>query len=313
MTKVYDIIAFADTCVDLILRDDDIAPRFGQVEKLVADYELVMGGSCCIFATQAAKLGLQVALLGSVGDDVFGRLILDTLKSAGVDTRHMLVDKKLRTGVTVHMVQGDDRAMLTYPGSSNALTAAEVSAELLSMARHLHYGSLFLQAGLFPHWIDLLKRAKGLGLTVSLDTNWDPSAAWNINIDEALPLVDVLLPNEQEAMRLSDVSSLAEATESLRKKAPVLAVKRGSEGASVWTSDLEARQTVIAADAGGDGIGAGDSFDAGFLAGWLNGLGAQDCLSIACQCGRAVAGQVGGIKGQPTRSDIQELTALERG
>ncbi|MCY4070435.1 MAG: PfkB family carbohydrate kinase [Chloroflexi bacterium] len=312
MTKTYDIIAFADTCVDLILRDDDVAPRFGQVEKTVAEYDLVMGGSCCIFATQAAKLGLKVALLGHVGADAFGELILDTLSSAGVDTRHLQVDKDLRTGLTVHMVQGDDRAMLTYPGSSNALTAADICDDALAGARHLHYGSLFLQTGLLPDCIEILGRAKRLGLTISLDTNWDPAEAWDIDLEEALTSVDVLLPNEQEAKNLCGVSSLAEAAQYLRGRVPVLVVKRGVEGASAWTKAMEAVGTVEEADAGGDGIGAGDSFDAGFLTGWLNGLAIRDCLSVACRCGRAVAGGIGGVKGQPYRADLPELPALEQ-
>ncbi|MCY4018778.1 MAG: carbohydrate kinase family protein [Chloroflexi bacterium] len=310
MSKTYDIIAFADTCVDLILRDDDVAPRFGQVEKTVAEYDLVMGGSCCIFATQAAKLGLRVALLGTVGDDAYGELILDTLSSAGVDTQHMRVDKDLRTGLTVHMVQGDDRAMLTYPGSSTALTAADICDDMLAGARHLHYGSLFLQTGLLPDCIAILRRAKGLGLTVSLDTNWDPAKSWDIDLEGALTSTDVLLPNEQEANNLCGVASLAGAVQYLRQRVPVLVVKRGVEGASAWTKGMETARTVAAADAGGDGIGAGDSFDAGFLAGWLDGLAIQDCLSIACRCGRAVASKIGGVAGQPYRSDLSELPAL---
>ena len=169
-SKPYDIIVFGDTCVDLILRDDDVVPQFGQVEKTVAGYDLVMGGSCCIFAAQAAKLGMSVAILGRVGADYFGKLIVDTLALAGVDTRFIEVDGDLRTGITVHLVQGDDRAMLPHMGSLNTLTVDDVTDEVLSSARHLHYGSLYLQTGLLPGWVDILERAKHLGLTVSLDT-----------------------------------------------------------------------------------------------------------------------------------------------
>ena len=307
MTKTYDIIAFADTCVDLVLRDDDVVPCFGQVEKTVADYDLVMGGSCCIFAAQAAKLGLRVALLGAVGADTFGELILDTLSSAGVDTRYMRVDKELRTGLTAHLTQGDDRAMLTYPGSAKALTAADIGDDMLARARHLHYGSLFLQTGLLPDCIDIMQRAKGLGLTVSLDTNWDPAEAWDIDLEAALSSVDVLLPNEQEAKHLCGGDSLTEAMRLLRQRVPFLVVKRGLDGASAWAEGIESVQTVDKAAAGGDGIGAGDSFDAGFLAGWLEGLALPDCLSIACQCGRAVASRIGGVAGQLYRADLPEL------
>ncbi len=312
MTKTYDIIAFADSCVDLILRDDDIAPRFGQVEKTIADYDLVMGGSCCIFAAQAAKLGLRVALLGAVGADAFGELMLETLSLAGVDTRYMRVDKKLRTGLTAHLVQAEDRAMLTYPGSINALTASDIRDDMLARASHLHYGSLFLQTGLLPDSIKILGRAKKLGLTISLDTNWDPADAWDIDLEQTLRAVDVLLPNEQEAQRLCGRASLSAAARYLRQRVDILAIKRGAEGASAWSQGIEAVQPVALAAAGGDGIGAGDSFDAGFLAGWLDGLPLADCLSIACQCGRAVASRRGGTAGQLVRAQLSELPARAR-
>jgi sugar/nucleoside kinase (ribokinase family) len=306
-SKSYDIIVFGDTCVDLILRDDDVRPHFGQVEKTVAGYDLVMGGSCCIFATQAAKLGLRVAILGRVGDDYFGKLIVDTLDAAGVDTRYIEVDGDLRTGITVHLVQDDDRAMLTHMGSLNTLTVDDVSDEFLASARHLHYGSLYLQTGLLPHWIDILERAKRLGLTVSLDTNWDPDERWDHDLERAYPFIDVLLPNEQEALFLSGEASYGEAIANLRRRVPLLVVKRDIAGAVAWQGEQEFAQSVFEASEGGDGIGAGDSFDAGFLAGWLHALPLASCLAIACECGRGVAGAVGGFAGQPYQSDMEAL------
>ncbi|MCY3833509.1 MAG: PfkB family carbohydrate kinase [Chloroflexi bacterium] len=306
-SRPYDIIVFGDTCVDLILRDEDVAPQFGQVEKTVAGYDLVMGGSCCIFAAQAAKLGLRVAILGRVGEDYFGKLIVDALADAGVDTRYIEARADLRTGITVHLVQGDDRAMLTHMGSLNALTADDVTDEILQSARHLHYGSLYLQTGLLPDWIDILARAKRLRLTVSLDTNWDPGERWDHDLDRAFPLVDVLLPNEQEALRLSGAATYAEAIAVLRRRVPLLVVKRDIAGAVAWQGEEEFAQSVFEASDGGDGIGAGDSFDAGFLAGWLHGMPLASCLSLACECGRSVAGGIGGLAGQPLQAEIAAL------
>ncbi len=305
--KPYDIVVFGDTCVDLILSDKDIKPQFGQAEKIVSGYELEMGGSCCIFAAQAAKLGLSVRLLGRVGDDSYGRLIIDTLRSAGVDTESVIVDSTLKTGITVHLAQDDDRAMLTYPGSLNALTAADATDEILASARHLHYGSLYLQTGLLPRWIEILERAKRLGLSVSLDTNWDPQEEWDQGFLRALNYIDVLLPNEQEAQHLSGRSDLPSAISFLREQVPLLVVKQAEAGAFAWLRGRRARQAVMPAESGGDGVGAGDSFDAGFLAGWLSDLPLETCLAIACQCGRAVASGRGGLRSQLWRSDIAAL------
>ena len=311
MPKRYDIITFGDACVDLILRGGDVAPRFGQAEKIVAEYDLAMGGSCCIFAAQAAKLGLKTALLGRVGGDAFGHLILDELQSAGVETRFVTVDRNLKTGLTVHLAQGDDRAMLTHLGALNTLTPDDVTDEFLASAAHLHYGSLYLHTGLLPHWIQILARAKRRGLSVSLDTNWDPSESWHTDLAAASPHLDILLPNEQEAIHLSRQNDLEAAMQTLRRLVPILAVKLGADGAAAFHGEAEYAQSVQAADVGGDGIGAGDSFDAGFVAGWLDGLPIESCLSIACQCGRAVAGRVGGTAGQLPRHAIPELRAAD--
>jgi sugar/nucleoside kinase (ribokinase family) len=299
--RPYDIITFGDLCVDLIMAGGDIVPRFGQAEQLVDDYTLEMGGSCSLFACQAAKLGLKVGILGRVGDDDYGRLIVRRLDESGVDTRHVLVDPTLKTGLGVALCTDDDRAILTYMGSINALGPGDVSDAFLASARHLHYGSFFLHTGLLPHAPDLLRRARALGLTVSLDTNWDPDERWDSTLAEALPLVDVMMPNEQEALHISGKADLIGAVAHLIGLGiPIVAVKRGADGAEVYSGEEAHRCAVEPAEPGGDSVGAGDSFDAGFLTGWLRGLPLARCLAIACACGRSVASAAGGLLGQPT-------------
>ena len=301
----YDVVTFGDLCVDLIMAGGDIVPRFGQVEQLVDTYELEMGGSCSIFACQAAKLGLRVAILGLVGDDSFGRLILQRLEGCGVDTRYVRVDPTLKTGLGLALCREHDRAILTYMGSIDALTPADVTDAVLASARHLHYGSFFLHTGLKLHAPAIVRRARALGLSISLDTNWDPAEAWNTTLGEVLPMVDVFLPNEQEALYIAGRDSLGKAVTALRDRGvKLLVVKRGAQGAEAFTSDAHIACSVLPADEGGDGIGAGDSFDAGFLAGWLRGWGVERSLELACLCGRGVAGKVGGLAGQPIWDEV---------
>jgi sugar/nucleoside kinase (ribokinase family) len=301
------VITFGDLCVDLIMSGGDIVPRFGQAEQLVDDYALEMGGSCSIFACQAAKLGLRVAILGRVGDDEFGRLIIERLQGCGVDARYVAVDPALRTGLGVALCQGDDRAILTYLGSIRALEPEDVTDEFLASARHLHHGSFFLHTGLRPAIPAIFRRARALGLSTSLDTNWDPDERWNSTLAETLTLTDLFLPNEQEALQVSHQDSLQTAVAWLRDQGIALvAVKEGAGGARLVSDQGIHRCSLPPAEPGGDSVGAGDSFDAGFLAGWLRGLSLERCLEIACQCGRSVAGAVGGLAGQPTWEMIVE-------
>ena len=306
--RPYDIIAFADTCVDILMTGADVVPRFGQVEKLVDDYAVQMGGSCCIFACQAARLGLRVALLGRVGDDDFGRLTLRCLNECGVDTRHMVVDPALKTGMGIALCQEDDRAILTYLGSACAVERGDISDAFLASARHMHYGSFFLHTRLRPHAPDIFRRAKALGLTISLDTNWDPEERWNSALPEVLPLTDILMPNEPEVCHIAGCSVLEEAIACLcQRGVSIVTLKLGAGGARVYDGKSIHECTIAPAEAGGDSVGAGDSFDAGFLAGWLRGMSIDRCLEIACLCGRSVAGAVGGVAGQPDWETVSRL------
>jgi sugar/nucleoside kinase (ribokinase family) len=303
-SRKYDIITFGDLCVDLIVTGEDVVPEFGQVEKLVGEYELEMGGSCAIFACQAARLGLRVGILGRVGDDEFGHLVLRRLNESGVDTGHILVDPSLKTGLGIALCKDDDRAILTYMGSICALRPHDVSDAFLASARHMHYGSFFLHTGLVAHAPDIFRRARALGLSTSLDTNWDPEESWDTTLADLLPLTDILMPNEQEVRFISGREDLDAAVAWIQKRGiPIVTLKLGTQGARIYAAQ-EYFECAVEEATSGDSVGAGDSFDAGFLGGWLRGLPLERCLDIACQCGRSVASAMGGLAGQPIWEEV---------
>ena len=190
-------------CVDLVVDLGRTEPQFGQAEQWIPDYTLEMGGSACIFACQAAKLGLRVAVVGRVGDDAFGRLSLERLGESGVDTRHVQVEPDLKTGLGLALCRATgDRAILTYAGSINAVYPDDLTDDLLRRARHLHYCSYYLQTNLLSAVPAIFRRPRALGLTISLDSNWDPEGRWEGGLAEALALSDLFLPNEQEALAI---------------------------------------------------------------------------------------------------------------
>jgi sugar/nucleoside kinase (ribokinase family) len=315
MEKIYEIITFGDPCVDLIMSGGDIVPRFGQVEQLVGDYTLEMGGSTCIFACQAARLGLRTSILGKVGADGFGALILQRMQESGVDTQHIVIEPNSKTGLGIALCKDNDRAILTYLGLLNALTPDDVAENFLASARHLHHGSFFLLDKLQPGIPKILHKARSMGLTTSLDTNWDPSESWSSNLEETLACTDIFMPNRQELENITHKSDLREGIRTIHAKGVhLVAVKLGENGACVSDGN-QLFQCAVTPVFGGDSVGAGDCFDAGFLAGWLKGLSLPECLRIACGCGRAVAGAVGGLAGQTgwdeLMSKINDLTVTQ--
>ncbi len=303
--KKHDVITAMDVCADIILYGD-VVPRFAQEEQILSSYEIMMGGSAPIFACQCAKLGLKTAGIGVVGKDSFGDMFLNALSGAGVSTEYVRVGDE-KTGVTFALCQRDDRAMLTYPGTIEAVTPDAFSNEVLASARHLHIASYFLMPKLRDVYADVAKRARALGLTVSVDTNWDPACEWR-GVKELLEHCDVFLPNEAEIMAITGKSDVESALKAARGLVPHVALKLGEKGAVYAGLMGEERQNAFKVDAV-DAIGAGDSFDGGFVWAFLRGMGAADCLRAGCAAGSM---SVRGAGGTASQARMDELVSLCR-
>jgi len=300
--KPYDILVAGEINPDLIL-SGDVAPAFDQTEKLVDSAVLTIGSSSAIFACGAARLGLKVAFIGVCGDDIFGRFMLGELQKRGVDISHLIVRQDGQTGLSVILNRGMDRAILTHLGLMASLHASDIPETLLQEARHLHVASYFLQTSLQPHLPDLFQRARALGLTTSLDTNYDPSESWT-GFDELLSVTNVFLPNEKEALSLSAEEDIHKAADRLGCKVETLGIKLGSAGALGVHAVEKARVSSIPVKVV-DTVGAGDSFDAGFLYGYLNKWSLEKSLQLGCICGGLSTQRAGGTDGQPTLEEAR--------
>lgn len=304
---MFDVLVAGEINPDLILFGD-VEPAFGQVEKLVDSAALVIGSSSAIFACGAARLGLKVAFIGKCGDDVFGRFMLDEMQRCQLHVGNVIVVPGQATGMSVILNRGVDRAILTYPGLMPALSAEDVTDDLLHQARHLHVASYFLQTSLQPGLPGLFRRAHELGLTTSLDTNYDPSERW-LGFDELLGETDILLPNEAEACSLAGTDSVDLAARRLAGRVGTLAVKLGARGALGISKGNQEEAASIALQVV-DTVGAGDSFDAGFIYGYLQGWGLGKTLRAATICGALSTRSAGGTAAQAVLAEV--LTLLDQ-
>ena len=303
--RPFDILTIGEINVDLIL-GQDARPVFGQFEKVVDDATLTVGGSGTIFAMGAAQLGLRVAYCGVVGDDTFGRFMLDHLHQRHINTHGIVIDPHLKTGLSVILNVPGDRAILTHLGAIDALHAEQVQPALLAQSRHIHVTSFFLQHNLRPGLVALLAQARAGGTTVSLDTNWDPTERWDDGLREVLAQTDLFLPNEQEALAITRTATLEEALASLAAIVPTVAIKNGAEGAICRRGDEIVREPGFPIDVI-DTTGAGDSFNGGFLYGWLHHWPLADALALGCACGTLSTQAAGGTTAQPTLAQAQSL------
>ncbi len=272
----FDITIAGEINLDLILYG---LPEQMPVERelLASGFEVTLGSSSAILAHNLAVLGTTVGFACRVGKDELGAIALKRLADTGVDLATTQYDAALNTGVTVLLAHGANRHILTHLGTMAAMRMADLDLDYLRSARHFHLSSLFLQKALQPDLPELFRELKKAGMTISLDTNDDPDDKWSGVLDELLDLVDILLPNRDELLRITRKDSIEAALDALAPRVPLIVVKCGSAGALVQQGRQRTSVAPVMVEPV-DTIGAGDSFNAGFLNAWLKG---EDAVSAA--------------------------------
>lgn len=309
--KDFDVIVVGELNIDLILNRIDSFPEMGK-EKLAQDMDIILGSSSAICASNLSSLGAKVAFLGKIGTDSFGDLVIESLQSKGVNTEMIIRDPELATGATIILNFGEDRAMVTHPGAMDHLTIKDISEDSLKRARHLHFSSAFLQPGIRNDLAQLFKTARKLGLTTSLDTQWDPAEKWDLDLKNILPSVNVLLPNQKEATFLTASQGIEKALDKFDNYgSEIIAVKMDNQGSLVRKG---LKNTIIPAFLNKDvvdSIGAGDSFNAGFIFKYIQGLDLKECQTFANITGAINTTAAGGTTAFENYSAVMKI-ARER-
>lgn len=264
-------------------------------EYLASDLSLTLGSSSAIFAHNFALLGNSVGFYSAVGDDPLGKLCLERLRESGVDVSAVREFLAKNTGLTVILPQPERRFILTYPGVMAEMRFEDLDLKQIFGARHLHLSSYFLQKALRPRVPDLFRLAKEAGLSTSMDTNDDPDDRWDREVLEVLPWLDVLLPNEYEACRLARTDDPMLALDFLSARVPLVVMKRGEKGVLARRGS-ESFETLPPKVAAVDTIGAGDSFDAGFLHQFIRGAKIEECLRYGNLTGALSTTRSGGTE-----------------
>jgi sugar/nucleoside kinase (ribokinase family) len=302
----FDVVVIGDVNPDVVMHGPDVVPEFDQHEKLVPDAAVVIGGSASITASACARLGLRTRVVGALGDDVFGRFMLEQLRERQVDVELCPILPGVATGFSVILSHGSDRAIMTYAGTIDSILLSQLPIEAILAARHVHIGSYFLQPHLASQLPGFLGMLRAAGVTVSVDPNWDPSGAWDGGLQSLLGQVDLFFPNAAEARALTGLTGTAEAAERLAQRAAVVALKDGHNGGLVAAGTKLVRRSAYAVDCA-DTTGAGDAFNAGFLKGWLSNLPVEQCLAYACASGALTTRTIGATGSQPTYEEVLAL------
>jgi sugar/nucleoside kinase (ribokinase family) len=274
----FDVTVVGELNLDLIL--------YGLPEQLEPERELLanrlaltLGSSSAIFAHNLAVMGSRVGFISRIGDDPLGRIALERLAEGGVDVSKVRkVSGPTTTGLTVILPRPHFRNILTYPGTMFDMCFEDLDLDYLASAKHFHLSSFFLHRALRPRILELFKTMKKAGLTTSLDTNDDPEDRWKSDLIAVLPYVDVFLPNDREARKISGTDDLDRAIEKLSGLVSVLVVKLGPQGAIACRGQEKVTCPPVTVEAI-DPVGAGDSFDAGFLHQYVRNAEIAKCLA----------------------------------
>jgi sugar/nucleoside kinase (ribokinase family) len=291
----FDITIAGELNLDLILYGlpEQLAPE----RELLADrMMLTLGSSSAIVAHNLATLGSRVGFQSRIGDDPLGQIALERLRESGVDTSLVRrVPGAATTGLTVILPHGSWRNILTYMGTIAELTWDDLDLNYLGDSRHFHLSSYYLHRALRPRIGELLQHLKSKGLTISLDTNDDPEDRWDGELQGVLRYVDILLPNEREACKIAGTEDLEGAIHKLSDLVPLVVVKLGPRGALAQRGKdrfFGPGREVVPVDT----VGAGDSFDAGFLHEYVRGAELEKCLARGNAAGALSTTRAGGTE-----------------
>jgi len=291
----FDITIAGELNLDLILYG--LPEQLQPERELLADHMmLTLGSSSAIVAHNLSALGSRVGFQSRIGDDPLGQISLERLQQGKVDvSRVRIVPGAITTGLTVILHHEHWRNILTYPGTIAEMRWEDLDLEYLADARHFHLSSYYLQKSLRPRVAELFQFLKAKGLTISLDTNDDPEDRWEGGLQDLLRHVDVFLPNEREACKAAGTEDLEDAIRKLSQLAPLVVVKLGRKGALAQRGSE--RVTAPSRDVVPvDTVGAGDSFDAGFLHEYVRGSDLNECLAIGNISGALSTTRPGGTE-----------------
>jgi sugar/nucleoside kinase (ribokinase family) len=278
--RAFDVTVVGELNLDLILYGlpDELAP---ERELLASSMALTLGSSSAIFAHNLAVLGRRVGFISRIGTDQLGALSLARLAAGGVDvSRVRKVEGPVTTGLGVILPGSVARRILTYPGTMFEMCYEDLDLEYLASARHFHLSSFFLHRALQPRIAGLFCEMRKRGLTTSLDTNDDPDDRWGSGLPDVLPYVDVLFLNDREVRKVAANESLEAAADKVAGLVSTLVVKLGAQGALLRHQGKELRSAAVPVEVV-DPVGAGDTFDAGFIHQFLRGSDLATCLRFA--------------------------------
>ena len=325
MEKKWELYVYGDVNIDIVIPEVTALPAPGR-EVEVSDMKTFVGGGAALFALGAGKLGLKTAFQGELGNDFYGEFIRTQFLKSGVDDSLLIKRQGVGNGISLSFTNKKDRSFLTYRGTNENLSLEKINLENIKKAKHIHVTGYCGQKNHKDYLTFLQEIKKYTDTTISLDVGWDAEEIWGKEIYDLFPYLDVLFMNETEAihygymhrLRKGELLSLPIDEKSVEKialefseRGPITVIKRGKKGALAVYKDLVYKAPAYRAEAV-DTTGAGDSFNAGFIYGFIKAYSIQNCLKFANACGAFSVTALGGNTAFPDEKRLLAFVENEK-
>ena len=305
-SSLSSIHVLGDLNLDIILSGLQDLPSFG-MERIAAGCRVKPGGSAANVSIMLAINSCPVRLFAQAGNDEAGRLVLTQLEAYGLDTRSISISAAAATGVTVSLTYPEDRMYVTYPGSVAQTGVNDLARGFINNGSHLHLSSFFLQKSLRHDMCGMLREAKSVGMSTSLDPGGDTSDSWNISdMIDLLQYLDYFMPSSDEICAMTGKDNVHEALTAFPEAAGTVVVKAGARGALTRRGAAVETYPAIPVETV-DTTCAGDCFDAGFLYGLYTGARFEQAIQKGLQFG-AQAVTTLGLPSENIEQFLKELT-----
>ncbi|MEM0005735.1 MAG: sugar kinase [Ignisphaera sp.] len=316
MSLHFDVVSLGELLVEFVRKEQDV------MHTVPGDYVgPYPSGAPAITIDTCARLGLRTGFIGIVGDDDFGQMVIERLRSDGVDISRIRVDRNSVTGMAfvAYRSDGSRRFVFNLKYSASAkLSPEHIDPEYVSKARLLHISGSTLYIsnsakGACEKAIDI---AKANNITVFLDPNIRVELASIEEIREMLyPIIknsDAILISEDELALITGITDVRKAAYRIVDLGPkLIAIKRGRKGSTTLTRDgviIEASAFPISEV---DPTGAGDVFNAAFIYGYLNNWNLEKTLIFANAAAAIKVSRRGPMEGPRSYNEVASLI-LER-
>lgn len=303
--KKWDVYVYGDVNIDLILPGVDQIPPAGQ-EWETPVMETMPGGGAALFTLGLGKLGLHPVFKGSVGNDCYGKYLMEEFQQRNIDASLLKMEENIGTGISISFTNEKDRSFLTYRGTNGNIDISNIDIKEVALAKHIHVTGY---AGSSNHtqYLKLLKQIKEeTETTISFDVGWDDTGEWYQEIYKLFPYIDVLFMNETESIHYSRKETAKEAALDFTRHCKLAVIKLGKKGSLAVSNgacyELEGfKVTAI------DTTGAGDSFNAGYVYGFIKGAPIEDCLRYGNGCGALSCTGLGGNTAFPLERELLDF------